>query len=196
MSSCIDKRTESIKNDNSEFYFHPNGEISLFIGERKFETPKAEKLNDDGIKFIKQDSFEKAKESFEKALKIEPNNVIILNNLGTIEHDLKNYYVSISYHEKSFSISDSTYLPAALSLGLLYWKDYDFHKSKQILKYIVENTDEKSTLLVANIYLTWVYSDLNECEKANQSLKNVNYYLDEIGFSDKATEFIEIENCW
>jgi len=65
-----------------------------------FESTKAEKLNQEAIDYCKNGNTEKANELLLEALKIEPKNPTLYNNLGLIESHQKNHKKSISYFQK------------------------------------------------------------------------------------------------
>lgn len=96
----------------------------------------------------KQDSkgnYEKAKKFYLKANDIEPNNKIILNALGDVSADLKNFEDCIKYFEESLKI-DSLYTITYMNFGTAYNKLLEFDKSIEILNKGLElenNTERK-----------------------------------------------------
>jgi tetratricopeptide (TPR) repeat protein len=169
-SSCKKDTSSKIeKFGKTEVDFTEKGFITTYFGEAQFDTEEVERLNLEAINFAKQGDFSKARSTLLKALKIESDNPIILNNLGNVEHRLKNYQKAIDYYEISLKKSDSIYLNAALNLGLLYWKDYEFEKSARVLEYVLDKSNNDFQIGSAHYQLARTYLDNNQCSKSKSS---------------------------
>ncbi|WP_430965276.1 tetratricopeptide repeat protein [Spongiimicrobium sp. 2-473A-2-J] len=193
--SCKSDRTEHL--GDIEIIFHQNGGSSVFVGGDNFENQDARKLNNDGIALAKEKEFEKAKGKFLKGLEFEPENPTLLNNIGNTEHRLRNYHKAIYYFEKSLETSDSTYLNSSLNLGLLYWKDYEFEKSVNVLEFTLSNSKDRFEKAFAHLQLAKTYLDMNKCKKSELSYLQAESELSNIsGFTKTLRDLkIEINNC-
>lgn len=122
-------------------------------------------------------NYSKAKPLYEKANQIEPNNKIILNALGDVSADLKNYNDCISYFEKSLQV-DSTYSITYMNFGTAYNKLLKFEKSIEILKKGLEfeNNRERKGYFYYNL--------------ANSYYKKKDYKMS-TEFNNKALEIVK-----
>ena len=78
-------------------------------------------------------NFDKAKEFLERAIKIQPENVSILNNLGTAYKELGKSKEAINFYQKVLGI-DSNHTNANFNLGLEFYKLKEFRKAKNYLE--------------------------------------------------------------
>ena len=197
-SSCKESnQLEKEKLVEAEIVFHEDGRVSAYIGGEDFENSEANNLNSEGVNLAKDGYFEKAKLKFQNGLEVEPKNPSLLNNLGNAEHELKNYQMAIKYFEESLKNSDSLYLNAGLNLGLLYWKDYEFEKSAEVLEYVISKSGKKYEKSAAHFQLARTYLDLNICEKAKRNFIKAKMDWKQISGFDKRFEKLdeEIKNC-
>ena len=72
-----------------------------------------------GIIFIKTNAFEKAENSFNRALKINKNNIYALNQLGFLYRKQGDFIKAKASYLQAIDI-DSNYANAHLNLGILY----------------------------------------------------------------------------
>ena len=193
MISCKSKN-----NSNEKFEVINNkGNVDLYIGGEKFETKESDKYNAEGIELSKKNEFNKAEIKFLKALKIEPNNPTILNNLGNIKKYKYEYEESISYYEKSLIVSDSLYFNSALNLGVVSYYVENYNKSLKLLEYVRSESNNLKLIKIAYYNLTLVYIAMNECDKAKTEFKKVKkLFENDIQFIEQY-EYLEtkIKNC-
>ena len=197
-SSCREEnQSKKERLGDAEIVFYEDGRVSAYIGGDDFKNSEANNLNSEGVNLAKDGFFEKAKLKFQNGLEVEPQNPSLLNNLGNAEHELKNYQMAIKYFEESFKTSDSLYLNAGLNLGLLYWKDYEFEKSAEVLEYVLSKSSKKYEKSAAHFQLAKTYLDMNICEKAKRSFNKAKADWKEISGFDKRFEKLdeEIKNC-
>ena len=197
-SSCREKnQSEKERLGEAEIVFYKDGRVSAYISGDDFENSEAEYLNTEGVNLAKDGYFEKAKLKFQNGLDVEPKNPSLLNNLGNAEHELKNYKMAVKYFEESFKVSDSLYLNAGLNLGLLYWKDYEFEKSAEVLEYVLSKSSKKHEKSAAYFQLAKTYLDMNVCEKAKRNFIKAKADWKQISGFDKRFEKLdeEIKNC-
>jgi tetratricopeptide (TPR) repeat protein len=173
------------------------GNIDLYISGEKFETKKADKLNSEGIEFSKKSEHKKAEKIFLNALKIEPNNPTILNNLGNVKKAQNDYIESIKYYEKSLLVSDSLYLKSALNIGIVSYKTENYNKSLKLLKYVISKSNNLKLTEIAYYNLVLVYIKQNKCEKAKTELKKAEKIFENNFQFVEQYEYLkkEIKNC-
>lgn len=82
-----------------------------------------------GIVFLRRNSLSEAENSFNHALRINPENIFALNQLGILHRKQGNFSAAKSFYEKAIDIK-SDYANAHLNLGILYdLYFYDFPKA-------------------------------------------------------------------
>jgi len=106
--------------------------------------------------------YQKAKELLIKADEIKPNNLSVLNNLGTAYKELGDEKESINYYEKIIKIN-SKHTNAQYNLGAAYYNSKNFEKAKNFFKKTVEL---QPNFARAFISLANVYAELKEYENA------------------------------
>jgi tetratricopeptide (TPR) repeat protein len=189
---------KSENNSKEKNYLKSNkGNIDLYIPGQKFETKKSEKLNSEGIELSKKNEYKKAEKIFLNALKIEPNNSIILNNLGNVKKFQNEYEESVKYYEKSLLVSDSLYLNSALNIGIVSYQTEKYNKSLKLLEYVISESNNLKLTEIAYYNLVLVYLKQNECEKAKIELKKYERIFEDKFQFVKQYEYLksEIKNC-
>lgn len=97
-----------------------------------------------GIEYLRKENLKKAKESFLKSNKIEPNNTTILNSIGSTEADLGNFSKSYEYFEKSLKLNKwntLTYMSYGVALNKSNFQDDAIEQWKKGLE--IEKNYEK-----------------------------------------------------
>lgn len=170
-------------NDNHNKLLAKNFSIegnSIYFGESKFKFEKTDKLNQTALEYSKQENYKEARKNLLKALEFEPLNPILYNNLGNIEKLSLNGSIAKQYFEKSLKVSDSTYLIAALNLGVLHSSSGYFEKSKKLFQNIILSSDNNLLIALSNLELTKLYIDTGNCEQANKTFKIAEKILDNL----------------
>lgn len=189
---------KSKDNSNKKFDIINNkGNVDVYNSGEKFETKESNKFNTEGIELAKKNEFNKAEIKFLKALKLEPNNPTILNNLGNIKKSKYEYDESINYYEKSLIVSDSLYFNSALNLGIVSYKIKNYNKSLKLLEYVTSESTDLKLIKIAYYNLALVYIAMNECDKAKTELKKMKkLFENNIQFIEQY-EYLEtrIKNC-
>ena len=188
LSSCKGQDENQIKVKTNDIIFYQNFGI-------KDETAKV--LFNEGLEKVENQDFEKAKEKFIEADKIERSNPIILNGIAQAEAKVGNIEKAIEISLKIISI-DSTYAETYGNLGKNYLTIGEYEKARDILirgmKFIDKGSSETKPVLFIN--LSVAYLNLSDC---NNALK---YSSEAIKFSQnkKLKDFAEkikkeSENC-
>ncbi|WP_313115277.1 tetratricopeptide repeat protein [Aequorivita sediminis] len=169
----------------------------FFINNFKFKNREAEKLNDSGIQQIKNGKIRDAEKYFIQAYRLEPDNPVILTNLGNIYSKIGTAKMAIEYYQEALVSSDSTYFNAATNLGRVYCRNDQFEEAKQILDYIISITKDNKFITIAEYTLATVYIESKECNKANDLyLKIKDSFREYKGFQSNLDKLEEdIKNC-
>jgi tetratricopeptide (TPR) repeat protein len=190
LNSCKgqDKSDVKYKTDSKDVIFYKNAGI-------KDKTAHA--LFAEGLEKVDNQDFEKAKEKFIEADKIESRNPTILNAIAQAEAELGNIEKSNEISLNIISI-DSTYTITYINLGQNYMSIRDYKKAKEILlkgkKFTSEKNLHTKSILFLNLAIT--YNNLGDCKNG---LKYSSEVL-EISQDEKLTDFatkvkLESKNC-
>ncbi len=174
-----------------------NDTQQIVIVDDEFKSEKASALNEKGVDYGKKGYSKKANELLLEALKIEPDNPTILNNLGLVNGHLKNPKKSISYFQQSLSVSDSTYLSAGTNLSLEYYNIGEYQKGIEIANFVLKNTKNKYQEVGARIHKSFCLAGKGECGKTKAELKIIKTYAEEFDNLEYQIEIIEnkLNNC-
>ena len=82
-------------------------------------------------------NFDKAKEFLEKAIKIQPENTTILNNLGTAYRELGDTEKAMTFYQKVLGIN-SNHTNANYNLGLIFYRLKELKRAKEYLEKTVK----------------------------------------------------------
>jgi len=82
-------------------------------------------------------NFKTAEDYFLRGLKIVPNYINVLNNLGNLKRDLDNTDEAISYYKKSLSINPNV-IPTLLNISICYQSLGNYTDAKNHLKHLLE----------------------------------------------------------
>ena len=156
--SCKDKSDRVVIRNSGD------AEI-LFYKNKGFTDSIASITFDKALDQIRNKEFKKAKKLLSKANEIEPDNKIILNGLGNVESDLKNFDKAYEYFEQALEV-DNNFGITYLNYGTAFNKNSEEHKAIDILTKGVEI--EKNETRKGYFYYTIAdaYYDIKNYEKA------------------------------
>jgi tetratricopeptide (TPR) repeat protein len=184
LNSCKGQNEENtkVKTDTKDVIFYENDGI-------KDKTAKA--LFAEGLKYVDNQNFEKAKEKFIEADKIESRNPVILNGIAQAETRLGNIEKSNEISLNIISI-DSTHTETYSNLGQNYLKSQEYEKAKDILIRGMKFTSDKSlntkSILILNLSIA--YLNLGDCVNAQKYSSEVI----KISPNEKITSFAKKVN--
>mgnify|MGYP001319373955 CR=1 FL=1 len=142
-----------------------HGGIRTITHTEEFENRESYEFYMEGLRCMRKNDFQCCLKYLEKALRIDPENPVILNDLGLTEKRLFNYDRAILFLQKAIQL-DSNYYAAYgnLSLTLYYAKRYQ--EAIDILK--LANTDRAGLTERRSIYyhLFMNHTQLNNCDSA------------------------------
>lgn len=137
------------------------------MGVQHFSNPKARELNDKGQIAAKESNFVEAQKLFKEALKLEPNNPEILNNLGFTEHSLDHSNDANQYYLKAIEL-DSTYVKTYANYSLFLYENGDYKNAVKMAEYGIQHTDDNEIIGLCFYHATLSLNQLNECSKAKE----------------------------
>ena len=187
----------SCKNETNEEIDFKNVEQIVSTEDIYFENEKANRLNQEAVEYGKKGFPDKSCELLLEAIKIEPNNPTLYNNLG-LAYSLQNENKkSISSFQQSLLISDSTFLHAAVNLGLEYNKVGEYQNAINVLNFTIKKTQNKQLEIGARINKIFSLTQIKKCDEAKDEIKKIESNHD---FFDVFTKQINdakkgVKNC-
>ena len=165
--SCNLSTSNNDKSDQQKEYKRFGYDI---VSENEFfASQKAEKLSREGVDLGLEGKYEEAERIFQKALKVEPRNPVILNNIGLTLYHRELLNEAIVYFKKALEVSDSTSIMAASNLGLTYYQQMDYARSLKILDFALEKSEnDKSAKLIARLHRLLVNIELKDCDQIRE----------------------------
>ena len=109
--------------------------------------------------------FNKSKEFLEKAIKIQPKNTTILNNLGTAYKELGDTEKAMTFYQKVLGIN-SNHTNANYNLGLIF---YELKELKRAKEYLEKTVKIQPNYAFAHYSLGNLQKELNELKQAKES---------------------------
>src|SRR5690554_4451528 len=171
--------------------------LDIFSGVYSFKNKEANRLNEEGLTFIRKDDYDKAEIKFIEAYRLEPDNSTILNNLGNIYQKKGTHRMAMEYYTESYNLSDSTYFPAAFNIGITYNYMGEYDKSLRVLEYIISQTKNKEKQTIVKYEIANVMIKQNKCSEAKslyESIKDdLNNYPEYKDDTDKFEK--KMKNC-
>lgn len=145
------------------------GGVRTITKVKEFENKEAYRLFRVGRQLERRDRYDLAKRKYHQALKIDPENPIILNALGLADMTLNNFDSAETSFKKAIHINPE-YFGAMNNLGLLYYYSGKYDSGIAILREVP--IDELNDIgKCANFYHQFMnYTGLAECDSA------VHYY--------------------
>ena len=124
---------------------------------------------DQGIELSSILKYKKAKENFENANKLEPNNISIINVLGNVCAELKEFDESNNYFEKALSL-DVEYWMTYLNYGFSRARNDEYEKAIELYSkgLSFQRNGKKRGYFYYN--MSRAYYQLDEVEKAKKQI--------------------------
>ncbi len=183
--------------DENEVKYKKDAKDVIFYKNAGIKDTTAHTLFTEGLEKVDNQDFEKAKEKFIEADKIEGRNPTILNAIAQAEARLGNIEKSNEISLNIISI-DSTYTITYVNLGQNYMKIRDYEKAKEILLKGKKFTSEKNlhTKSVLLLNLAIAYSNLGDCKNGLKYSSEALEISQDEKFTDFATKVkLESEKC-
>lgn len=190
--STQDSIVESDSIDTTKAYKRIDDDIVLY--NEVFESDKANQLNRKGINLGIEGDNEKAEIILKEALKEEPNNPTILNNLGLTHFNRGEYNKAIAYYTQSLKVSDSTNLLAAMNLGLTYYEQMDYARALKIIDFTIKKSEnDNTTKFIVYIHRLMVNLELEDCSEIQNDRKTIQKlrHNNEVGDFTEKIEMID-----
>ncbi len=121
-----------------------------------------------GVAIFSLGNINESKLFFQKALKVHPYNIHVLNNLGSCYEKLNNHFLAELYYKKAIDISPN-FEEVLLNLSAVYFNSKKFELSFQTIdKCSVNCSDEKYAIFLPVILQSQI-------DQMIQNTKNVNF---------------------
>lgn len=173
-------------------YSRMNGSVRFYHSKFDKFTDTLNQLNNLAMDLALEHDYKEARKHFLRALKINPNNVVLLNNIGNLEKNDKNYIKAIRYYKESFTKSDSLYFIAAMNLGQTYSKIGSNRTAEKTLRYVIKNTDIDFVKGITFYYLADNYLKYGNVDKGKNALTKAGLLLKGYkGFDKELNELSE-----
>lgn len=155
-----------------------------------------------GTYYLDKREYEKAKDFFEKSIKIEPSAIAYVN-LGIISDREEDYQKALSYYQQALDSNPDVYYYANiyLNIGVTYYRLKDFKNAKEyFLKSIEVNPNNELTYLnlaVLEIERKDLLGAISYFEKAlSLNPENLNIYLALIKLNSESGRYIEAKEIY
>lgn len=122
-----------------------------------------------GIVYEKLKKFDKAKESYEKAVKIKPEATDTIYNLGLVYIELKEYDKAIKCFEQVIQ-TDSEDSNSYFNIGLAYFKKKDYLNAVEYFQKTVDLNDED---IYAHFYIGNIMKEFGDLDSAKEKFEKV-----------------------
>lgn len=132
---------------------------------KEFKNKESYSIYLKALECVRIDDYICCKEHLEEALSMDPDNPIIVKDLGLAETRLYNYDKASELLQRAIEL-DSNFYEAYCNLGLTYYYDDQFTKGIQVLKLVpVDSTNriERGSLYY---HLFMNYAQLKKCDSA------------------------------
>lgn len=122
-----------------------------------------------GIVYEKLKNFKKAKESYQRAIEIEPEAIDAIYNLGLVCTDLKEFDIAVKCFEKVIS-TDNEDSNSYFNLGLVYFKMGNYPKATEYFQKTLDLNDDD---IYAHFYLGNIYKEIGNVDDAREEFDKV-----------------------
>ena len=130
-------------------------------------------LNILGMAYVKLEKFDKALESYQSALKLNPKDHVTLYNLGIVYHDTMEFDKAIIYYKKAIKHYPN-YLDALFNLGYVYKQKGDFLKAAKLFEIIINKEPKYFNALRC---LSEIFCEYGDLYSGSKNLKIVKEAL-------------------
>jgi hypothetical protein len=120
-------------------------------------APKSYRVfNNMGMAYAEHGQPEKAKETYLKAIALDPNNAVAYHNLANIYRDEKKTDLAQQYYEKALQLQPN-FIFSYKSLAQIYLNKNEFVKARRLLEAYVNMSEEK--LYILNVLVDIAYRE-------------------------------------
>ena len=190
-NSCGNEKKKFVKISDDPFIgYYKVGDNIQFISS-DFELGNEKDLNSQAVEAVRNGNYKEGEIKLNKALSINPKSSIILNNLGILKQDLKDFPKAIKYYSEALILSDSTYFPAAMNLGKLYGSIGDDENAQKVYNYVINNSEIEFLNGISHFGLAKMYYDYGWIEKAKLSMSKSKKILQNYKDFDAEIEIME-----
>jgi ADP-heptose:LPS heptosyltransferase len=127
---------------------------------------------------LKIEKYNEANTTLLKAISLDKENIIILNSLGRLNHELRNSKDAESYFEKAFDLDPNSYETLNNMAGF-YLEEEKYHKAINFYKK-AEKLEPNNPILINNLAKTFIcLHDVESAEKYSRKAISIDKKNDE-----------------
>jgi tetratricopeptide (TPR) repeat protein len=129
-------------------------------------------LTREGIALFNKGQYDAAIEKLEEALLLDPENIVVLANLGTVEDRNGHHEKAIGYLEHAWALSDPPVVALAVPLGLAYYNAGEMEKAIGVFDLAIPQLSDDFSLGAAYFNRGMAYAKTGKCELARTDYEN------------------------
>jgi tetratricopeptide (TPR) repeat protein len=144
--------------------------VHIITDNEEFTTSEALDLNTKGIASGSSGDYNQAREYFNEALKIEPNNVTVLCNLANVEMLAGNEEEAVNIYNKCIA-ADSSYYNAYLNCSRILYNRGESATVQEYCRAVLRGSKDPRQTGVAHYMLAKMYHSKSECDSAKKHVQ-------------------------
>ena len=191
--ACENKKSKYVVVSEDPFIEYSKEGNDLFLFHSVFNPGRANDLTNEGISLLKENKFKEAKIKFNNAYEMEPNNPVVLNNLGLVQLEERNFEKAIEYFEESLIASDSTYFLALNNLAESYGIIGEDEKSEEIYNFTISKTEIDFLKGISYLNLALMYLNYGKIHKSKIAFHNAKLILTKYNDFNDELAYLEFE---
>ncbi len=143
----------------------PDGNVSTICDPRDFDNEDAFRQHNKGLNLVREGKFKLARMYFNKALKKDPENHVILNSIGLTEMKLLNYDIASGYFKRALQL-DSSYFMGYSNYGLNLYYAKDYEGAMEVLRIPDYNKADSISRRAGYFHLFMCFTKVGKCDSA------------------------------
>ena len=173
-------------------YSKRNAHVKFYHSDFDKFTDTIKKLNTIALDLAIEHNYTESRKYFLKALEISPNDVVLLNNIGTLEKNDDQFIEAIKYYKESFRKSDSLYYVAALNLAQTYSIIGTNREAERTFDKVIKMTNIDFFNGITYYYLADHFLKYGNIDKGKNALSKARSFLEKYeGFNRELNELSE-----
>lgn len=191
--ACNNKRKGITKISEDSYVKYSIRGNNILVYHSNFNVGEGNILHSEGLEFAVNNDLLNAEKKFTKALSVNSEHPVILNNLGNLAYEKKNIKKAIAFFKRAIISSDSTYHLAFLNLGKSYGLVGEQEAAEKYYKYVILNSDIDLLTGLSHFGMSKMYLDYGYIEMSQASLNFAKKKLANFSDLDKILEKRELK---
>jgi tetratricopeptide (TPR) repeat protein len=143
-----------------------------------FKTSKAIRLNEQALSKIANQEFEEAFSILKEAIKLEPQNPVLHNNLGLAYKEIGEYGKAMHFCQVAFKFSGMTYFTAASNLAYLQLSAGEYGAAIELCEYVEKHTENEDILKACFLNTSWANLGRGNCQRARLAMDKLEHVME------------------